>query len=346
MTPVGQSSTLQVIGSRSDKGQSPAHRSSLNNSGDSHGLVSVVLPLYNVSEYVGDAIESISLQTYKDIEVVLVDDGSEDGSLDVAMEAICSCGLKNYRAIQQENAGVSAARNRGAEAALGDWLIFLDPDDVLAPKTIESLVRGSVSRGVTVAISNFTLIDNTAIPYDCPFEKPLTFLSKEEALKSHLLRNRNMAAPAILVSSDLAAEVPFSEGCRYGEDVMWVWELLANSNGVGYLEAPGYGYRLRPGSTITAPSLDRIRSGAISFLKLDDLLKGVLGNSTWAASRWMLGVMHVLARYGTSEQSEWFYRQFYRERIPSLYTFPQVRVRILALLSMLGPRLLRALMKR
>lgn len=309
-------------------------------------LVSVIVPMYNVAPYVADAIESIVRQTYPDIEIVIVDDGSEDSSFDVARDALSACATVKWHIVRQENAGVSAARNKGAREAKGQWLLFLDPDDVLAPETIELLVRGATRSGVEVAISNFTMIDDALIPYRRNLGESFAVMTKDESLRCHLLRTRNMAAPATMVSSRLASMVPFREGCRYGEDVMWVWEILSRADGVVYLESPGYGYRLRPGSTITAPDSVRIKTGASTFLELDNLLADVVENASWASSRWMLGVMHVLARHGSREQFEWFYLTFYRRRISSLLTFPQVRVRILAVVSLLGPVPLRAVLSR
>lgn len=85
---------------------------------------SVIIPVYNQSEYLGTAIESALSQTYPAYEVIVVDDGSTDGSSAVAQ----SYGHR-VRYLRQDNAGVSAARNLGAEAATGDWLAFLDADD-------------------------------------------------------------------------------------------------------------------------------------------------------------------------------------------------------------------------
>lgn len=308
--------------------------------------VSVVVPMYNVALYVTDAIESILNQTYPDVEIVIVDDGSEDCSLDVARGVLLACPTAKWRVVRQENSGVASARNRGAREATGEWVLFLDPDDVLAPETIELLVRGATESKVEVAISDLIMIDDASIPYKRGLDESFVFMTKDEALHCHLLRARSMAAPATLVSSRLASVVPFRESCRYGEDTMWVWEVLSHVDGLIYLESPGYGYRLRPGSTITAPDSARIETGAATFLVLDDLLVDVLRDASWAASRWMLGVMHVLAHHGSREQFKWFYSSFYCRRIRSLLTFPQARVRALAAFSVLGPSAFHAVLSR
>lgn len=99
------------------------------------GLVTVVIPNYNYAGYVGEAIESALNQTYPNVEVIVVDDGSRDGSRSI----IESFGDRT-RSIFQQNAGVSAARNTGAAAGHGEFLAFLDADDVWMPQKLEKQV--------------------------------------------------------------------------------------------------------------------------------------------------------------------------------------------------------------
>lgn len=95
--------------------------------------VSIIIPLYNLAEYVGDAIQSCLNQTYGHIEVIVVDDGSTDQSADVVGRYLTD---KRVRYVRQANAGVSAARNNGVALATGEYLTFLDADDELAVDTI------------------------------------------------------------------------------------------------------------------------------------------------------------------------------------------------------------------
>lgn len=99
------------------------------------GLVTVVIPNYNYAHYLGESVDSVLEQTYPDIEIIVVDDGSQDGSPKV---------LESYRdkirAVFQRNQGVSAARNNGAAAGKGEYIAFLDADDVWLPGKIERQV--------------------------------------------------------------------------------------------------------------------------------------------------------------------------------------------------------------
>src|SRR5438045_4325502 len=95
------------------------------------GLVSVVIPNYNYARYVGDAVDSVLGQTYADLEVIVVDDGSTDASRDVLL----SYG-DSVKTISQQNQGVSAARNNGVAASRGEFVAFLDADDLWLPEKV------------------------------------------------------------------------------------------------------------------------------------------------------------------------------------------------------------------
>src|SRR4029077_18109690 len=99
-------------------------------------LVSVVIPAYNAAEWVAETIESVLHQTYNDLEVIVVNDGSTDRTVDIA-EEILRKGRFPYRIVDQENSGPSSSRNRGCRTARGTWIQFLDADDLLHPRKIE-----------------------------------------------------------------------------------------------------------------------------------------------------------------------------------------------------------------
>ena len=101
--------------------------------------ISVIVPVYNVEEYLHYAVESLAKQTYKDFEVILVNDGSTDNS-----GRLCDEYEKQYnwiRVYHKENGGLSDARNYGVSRATGDWIFFLDPDDYIESFTLELLIR-------------------------------------------------------------------------------------------------------------------------------------------------------------------------------------------------------------
>ena len=94
-------------------------------------LVSVIVPVHDVLPYLGQALDSVLAQTYRDLEVIVVDDGSTDGSGELCDEYARRDG--RLTVIHQENRGLSAARNVGIDRATGDWILFLDSDDWMEP---------------------------------------------------------------------------------------------------------------------------------------------------------------------------------------------------------------------
>ncbi|MEU4426710.1 glycosyltransferase, partial [Actinoplanes sp. NPDC024001] len=112
------------------------------------GLVSVIVPVYNVEAFLRDCLDSLRAQTYADLQVIMVDDGSTDGSVAIAEEFVAAD--PRFRLIRQANAGLSAARNAGMPAATGEFLAFVDSDDLLAAHAYELLV-GALADGADFA---------------------------------------------------------------------------------------------------------------------------------------------------------------------------------------------------
>lgn len=100
-------------------------------------LVSIIVPVYQVKDYLGECVESLLAQTYKNLDILLVDDGSTDGSGAICDEYAAKDG--RVRVVHQENQGLSAARNTGIGIAKGEYLAFVDSDDVVMPEFIETL---------------------------------------------------------------------------------------------------------------------------------------------------------------------------------------------------------------
>lgn len=120
--------------------------------GESCNLISIIVPVYNVADYLRRGIDSILSQSFQDFELILVDDGSKDDS-----GVICDdYAAKNARiqVIHKENGGVSSARNVGLEMARGKWIYFMDPDDELYPDSLATLVDG-ISEDVDTVMGGY-----------------------------------------------------------------------------------------------------------------------------------------------------------------------------------------------
>lgn len=137
--------------------------------------VSVIVPVYNASEYLEDCVNSILSQTYKNLEVVLVDDGSRDNSLEICKKLQ----LEDSRIIvlHQENAGPGAARNKGIETATGDYIAFVDSDDLIEPTMYTTLMELAKKYNADLVCSNL---------YEIEGEISVKVLNREDALYARL----------------------------------------------------------------------------------------------------------------------------------------------------------------
>lgn len=121
------------------------------------GKVTVAVALCNNAEYVKRCIDSVIAQTYKDIEIIIVDDGSKDDSVKICGEYT---GLNGISLIVKENGGLSSARQRALEAATGDYICFIDADDYLEKTYVEHLLRKLVSEAADVCICSTLFLDS------------------------------------------------------------------------------------------------------------------------------------------------------------------------------------------
>lgn len=127
------------------------------------GTVSVIVPVYNVAPYLARCVESLSGQTYHDLEILLIDDGSQDGSRAVMEE----CAKKDSRIrnfYQPHNMGVSAARNRGLDEATGYWVCFCDGDDWFLPDFIETLLAQAEKDDTDYVVCDYQVVSNGRPP--------------------------------------------------------------------------------------------------------------------------------------------------------------------------------------
>jgi glycosyltransferase involved in cell wall biosynthesis len=125
-------------------------------------MVTIILPIYNGERYLTVALESVKAQTCEDFECLCIDDGSSDGSAEIVrmFEAEDS----RFRLIQQPNAGVAAARNRGIKESKGEYIAFLDQDDAFAPELLERLLQDARETGCDVVEAEITEFNTEALP--------------------------------------------------------------------------------------------------------------------------------------------------------------------------------------
>lgn len=187
-------------------------------------MVSVIIPVYNTEKYLSKCLDSVKFQTYSDIEVILVDDGSTDNSKDIANRYAESD--KRFRTITQANVGVSGARNKGLDLAKGEYILFVDSDDWLEPQMLEKLICN---------ISKYNT-DISCCQYDhgiCFEGKKAEAWDKDTALKNFLMHKLiNGSLVNKLIKRDCIGKKRLDQTVKYGEDALFLWNILTDISSV------------------------------------------------------------------------------------------------------------------
>ena len=210
-------------------------------------LVSVIVPVYNVEEYLGRCVESILAQTYSNLEVILVDDGAKDSS-----GRICDAFAQKdprVRVIHKENGGLSSARNAGIEVATGDWLEFVDSDDWLEPDAVGSMLELALKHQVELVVGGrWDVSAKTGIKKKGLCPKVQEVLSGEELVR-RIFRWDNCDSSACdkLFARRLFREIRFPYGVIC-EDVPVMYRIVLDAGRAALLDRPIYNYFHRSGS--------------------------------------------------------------------------------------------------
>lgn len=210
-------------------------------------LISVIVPVYNGQDYLEDCITSIEHQTYDHLEIIIINDGSTDGT-----GAVCVKLKEKYDNIQlitMEDEGVSAARNAGIDMAKGGFLTFVDADDRLRPKTLEVLYDSIMATGSDIAGCRFQTFQeqsewNKQLKLLHRIKEPVV-LKPTEYLKQQILKG-NSRCWSKLYRRSVVGNIRFRKDLSIGEDMLFLMELLPYVKKIAETDYPGYGYYQNP----------------------------------------------------------------------------------------------------
>lgn len=214
-------------------------------------MISVIIPVYNLRKHLKPCIESIFGQTYQNFELLLVDDGSTDGS-----SGICDLYADDDRVsvYHKKNGGVSSARNMGLDAAKGEYVMFVDGDDVVSSYIMERMVADFHNYPELVMTRcNFARLKSGEQFEDCEAaEKNIREIFKaNDFIKSFLKgKYQNVGVCGALIKKDAIGSLRFAEGRSYNEDKFFLYNLLTNNSGgmVCISDDKLYGYTIRENS--------------------------------------------------------------------------------------------------
>ncbi len=266
--------------------------------------ISIIIPVYNVAPYLEACVRLCLCQTWRELEIICVDDGSTDSG--GAM--LDSLSLEDSRliVIHQPNSGVVAAREAGLAAATAPWVLFCDGDDLLPADAIERLIRRQQATGARLILCDYLFFYEREaparhlIPYD--FDQ----LDRDDAIRA-LLTVTIGWLPGKLIARDLLPRLAVPREITIGEDFLMMIQMAAYADGMAREPAPLYVYRQRSDSAVhrasakNFQSLDRAYAEIRAFLAREHLLDRFENEMTIAD-------FHLLGNYLSSAKWIGLYR--------------------------------------
>ena len=226
--------------------------------------VSVILPVFNVEQYLKECLESVVNQTLKDIEIICINDGSTDNSLEILNEYAQKDG--RFIILSQENQGQGVARNKGVELAKGKYIQFVDPDDWIEPNMLETLYNFAEEHNSQVVKFNYSEYNDYSGKYKQnnfvkQIQKEYNYNLNEtphytwRLFKKGCLTNLDLHSWAYfyLTSFIISNEIKFAPS-KHGEDHLFTDGAFLLANKIDYLNKYLYFYRVRNGSSVQIKS--------------------------------------------------------------------------------------------
>lgn len=229
-------------------------------------MISVIVPVYNTEKYLAECINSLLGQLFQDIEIILVNDGSLDGSGIICEQYSQKDGRVHY--ISQKNAGVSVARNTALDVAKGEYIVFVDSDDVVAPDFLQTLLSLSVNGDFAI----------------CGYTRDQAQLGEKEVSRKHYdiktyitqIFDESLIHPNIcmmlfrniIIQSN---KLRFTPGCVRNEDTEFYIKYMTFENEVVVSDYRGYYYRDNPASAV-----HKFNEKALTFIEADHRISDYL----------------------------------------------------------------------
>lgn len=300
-------------------------------------MISIIVPIYNAELYLFDCLESIASQSYPDFEVLCINDGSTDNS-----ELICrkfSETDQRFKFFSQQNAGVSAARNMALSYAVGDYICFVDSDDVISPDHLKTFME--LISGYDIAVTGYT---RNRASLGTAASKKLQFGAKQY-IKNII--NEAIIHPQIvcmLYRRDVIknANLRFTVGCVRNEDAEFFTKYLANVETVNSSDYVGYYYRENETSAV-----HKFNEKSLTFIEADRRISQYLVErdiypiSNYIMSSSVQYFVYKCARQQNKEIYSLVHERYdVRKEMAKMIRFPRISRRLVALMYLvLGEKL-------
>lgn len=242
-------------------------------------LVSIIVPVYNVEKYLAECLTSLMRQTYVHTEVIIVNDGSTDRSVEIAEDYVRK--YANFKIISQKNGGLSAARNAGKAEALGKYICFVDSDDFLEYTAVEKLVNAAQGSGCEVVrCLHYTYEESADGRWfrTQPVRNPQRFPDFADKVLSYQDHYRILTDLPISACTGMYENTPFFKSIRfpvgkYYEDNYFFWKIVSTGRKLLFLDSCLYYYRSRFDSITKTDGKNDIDNLYVHKMIYDDICK-------------------------------------------------------------------------
>lgn len=230
-------------------------------------MISVIVPVYNTIKYLNNCVASVLSQTYDDFELILIDDGSTDGSRELC--DTLALNDKRIKVIHKKNGGLSSARNAGLDCAEGDYITFVDSDDYIHPQMLETLLYSIEKENADISMGFIENTDSMTATITGIDRDNYTIRNKEEywhmGYEGKPFGAQFIMCPAKLYRKTVISDLRFREGMTH-EDVVWASDYAPKIKRAIVFEDSVYYYYQRSGSIMHSLSANNIRDGLDSLL--------------------------------------------------------------------------------
>ncbi|MDY5028014.1 MAG: glycosyltransferase family A protein [Oliverpabstia sp.] len=260
---------------------------------------SIIIPMRNAEKYIEECLQSVIAQTYKDVEIIIVDDFSEDNSIKYAKQMLSGSKLNYKILVNSKRRGVSYTRNRGIAESIGENIVFIDADDCIEPELIERIDEGM--KQFDYVFCNFDRITEKNVqiggvkPAELYTETPETYIVNRGKVWGCGLKR------SIIVKYDIS----FDEELDYKEDHLFMAEYISHVNTIGIIKTNAYHYRITPGSLVQSNGNHKYNAD-----RSIAALKGVVGKLTDSEARCNAIIVNVTRMFLNDAWMEWYKTDF------------------------------------
>lgn len=215
--------------------------------------ISVIIPVYNAEPFLRQCLQSVLGQTYRNLEILAIDDGSTDRSAEICREL--SQTDNRIQVHSRENGGVSRARNYGLDIAAGEYIFFLDSDDAIHPLLLEEMMGQARNRGAEMIFCdcirmNGREIDHALAKASAEDGRPLWQIADGEKAEEwfHITYPAELSGVSGMISRACIGDTRFDTDLTIGEDTLFMYRLFCKQRPAAYAPCPWYYYRMHQGS--------------------------------------------------------------------------------------------------